>query len=823
MENLIADLRHALRVFWKSPGFTAIAIAALALGIGANTAIFSVINVVLLKPLPYPEPGRLMQLGRLFPNGVGNSSSVPKFNTWKKNDVFEAITAYDFAGPGMNIGGRDRPEQVKGIHISAEYFRVFGATPAIGRTFTSQEDLPGGPKVAIISYTLWKDRFAADPGLVGRSIDIGGEPSTVVGIMPAAFQSDPPADIFIPLQADPNSTNQGHYLRVAARLKPGVTLQAAKAHMKIVGERFRQANPEWMDKTESVSVVPLQDAEVGDVRPALLILLGAVGFVLLIACANVANLQLARASTRQREMAIRTAIGANRTRIVRQLLTESVVLALAGGVCGFILGAWGVRVLLDIAPGNIPRISDTAHAATLVSALDWRVLCFTLGISFATGILFGLFPAVHVSRLDVNTSLKDTSGRAGTGRHQNRARGVLVVSEIALALVLLVCAALMIRTFVGLRAVNPGFDPHNVLTLQTSLSGGRYGTTAQVDNLIRQMAPRLESLPGVQSAATAIMLPIEGGVDLPFNIEGKPPAKGNKYSGDEQWRSVSAHYFSAFKIPLLRGRAFTDHDMGQSAKVVIINQTMAKKYWPKQDPIGSRMTIGKGLGPDFDEPAREIVGIVGDVRENGLADADQGVMYVPDGQVSNGLTQLANKVLPLSWIVRTSMEPKALTAAIQHEFLAFDGQLPVSKVRTMEQVIAESTARQDFNMLLLTIFAATALLLAAIGIYGLMSYSVEQRTQEIGIRIALGAGSQDMLRLVIVQGLRLAGIGMAIGLAAAFGLTRLLSSLLFGVKTTDPIAFGAVVVTLATVAGIATYIPARRATRIDPVIALRYE
>ena len=823
MENLIADLRHSMRVFRKSPGFTAIAVAALALGIGANTAIFSVINQVLLKPLPYPESDRLMQLGRLYPGGVGNSTSIPKFNTWKKNDVFEAITAYDFAGPGMNIGGRDRPEQVKGIHVSADYFRVFGAAPAIGRTFTVQEDLPGGPKVAVLSYTLWKDRFAADPGLVGRSIDIGGEPATVVGIMPAAFESDPPADIFIPLQADPNSVNQGHYLLVAGRLKPSVTLAAAKAQMKVVGERFRQANPEWMDKTESVSVIPLQEAEVGDVRPALLILLGAVGFVLLIACANVANLQLARASTRQREMAIRTAIGANRTRIVRQLLTESVVLALAGGVCGFILGAWGVRVLLAIAPGNIPRISDAAHTATLVSALDWRVLSFTLGISLATGILFGLFPAVHVSRLDVNTSLKDTSGRAGTGRHQNRARGVLVVSEIALALVLLVCAALMIRTFVGLRAVNPGFDPHNVLTLQTSLSAGRYATTAQVDNLIRQMAPRLESLPGVESAATALMLPIEGGVDLPFNIEGKPPGKGDKYNGNEQWRSVSAHYFSAFKIPLMRGRAFTEHDIGQSARVVIINQTMAKKYWPKQDPIGSRITIGKGLGPDFDEPAREIVGIAGNVREHGLTDADQGVMYVPDGQVSNGLTQLANKVLPLSWIVRTSMEPKALTAAIQHEFLAFDGQLPVSKIRTMEQVIAEATARQNFNMLLLTIFAATALLLAAIGIYGLMAYSVEQRTQEIGIRIALGAGSHDMLRLVIVQGLRLAGIGMAIGLAAAFGLTRLLSSLLFGVKTTDPMAFGVVVATLAAVAGIATYIPARRATRIDPVIALRYE
>jgi putative ABC transport system permease protein len=823
MENLITDLRHALRVFWKSPGFTAIAVAALALGIGANTAIFSVINVVLLKPLPYAEPGRLMQVGRSYPDGVGDSTSIPKFNVWKRNDVFEAITAYDFAGPGMNIGGGDRPEQVKGIHISADYFRVFGAAPALGRSFTAQEDLPGGPKVAVLSYTLWKDRFAADPGLVGRPIDIGGEPATVVGITPAAFQSDPPAEIFIPLQADPNSTNQGHYLRVAGRLKPGVTLQAARAQMKIVGERFRRANPEWMDKTESVGVVPLQEAEVGDVRPALLILLGAVGFVLLIACANVANLQLARASTRQREMAIRTAIGASRTRIVRQLLTESVVLALAGGMCGFILGAWGVRLLLAITPGNLPRISDSTHSATLVSALDWRVLAFTLGISFATGILFGLFPAVHVSRLDVNSSLKDTSSRAGTGRHQNFARGVLVVSEIALALVLLVGAALLIRTFVGLRAVNPGFDPHNTLTLQTSLSGGRYGTTSKVDNLIRQMTPRLESLPGVQSAASAIMLPIEGGVDQPINIEGKPPAKGDKYNGNEQWRSVSAHYFSAFKVPLLRGRAFTDHDTGQSARVLIINETMAKKYWPKEDPIGTRMTIGKGLGPDFEEPAREIVGIVGDVREHGLADARQGVMYVPAGQVADGLTQLVNKVVPLSWVVRTSMEPKALTAAIQHEFLAFDGQLPVSKIRTMEEVIAESTARQNFNMLLLTIFAATALLLAAIGIYGLMAYSVEQRTQEIGIRIALGAGSQDMLRLVIVQGLTLAGIGMAIGLAAAFGLTRLLSSLLFGVKATDPIAFGIVVATLAAVAGVATYIPARRATRIDPVIALRYE
>ncbi|HXM43191.1 MAG TPA: ABC transporter permease [Bryobacteraceae bacterium] len=823
MENLLADLRHAFRVFRKSPGFTAIAVAALALGIGANTAISSVINVVLLKPLPYPDPDRIMQVARGFPGGVGNSASVPKFNAWKKNDVFEAMAAYDFAGPGMNVGGSDHPEQVKGIHVSSEFFRVFGVSPVLGRTFTGAEDMPSGPKVAVISYQLFSHRLGADLRLVGTPIQIAGEPTTVVGVLPATFKSDPPADIFIPLQADPDSTNQGHYLLVAGRLKPGVTLQAAKAQMKIVGERFRQANPMWMDKNESVAVVPLQEAQVGNVKLPLMILLGAVGFVLLIACANVANLQLARASTRQREMAIRTAIGANRLRIVRQLLTESVILALAGGILGFAIGALGVRALLAIAPGNLPGITDSTHAATAVSALDWHVLGFTLAVAFATGILFGLYPAVHVSRLDVNSALKDTSGRSGTGRHQNRARGFLVVSEIALAVILLVGAALMIRTFASLRAVDPGFDPRNVLTLQTSLSGGRYDTTAKVDNLIRQMTPRLESLPGLQSAATAIMLPIEGGIDLPFNIAGKPPAKGAMYNGDEQWRSISAHYFAAFKIPLLRGRVFSEHDTGNSARVIVINEAMAKKYWQNEDPIGHVMTLGKGLGPEFEEPAREIVGIVGNVRENGLTDSRQSVMYVPAGQITDGLTQLANKVIPLSWIVRTSQEPTALATAIQREFLAVDGQLPVSKFRTMEQVISESTARSNFNMLLLTIFAATALLLAALGIYGLMSYSVEQRTQEIGIRVALGASGGDMLRMVIGRGLLLAGVGLAIGLAAAFGLTRLLSSLLFGVKANDPIAFGAVVLTLGAVAWLAVYIPARRATRIDPLIALRYE
>jgi predicted permease len=823
MENLLSDLRHAFRVFRQSPGFAAIAAAALALGIGANTAIFSVINVVLLKPLPFPESDRIMQLERQFPGGSGNSVSIPKFNAWKDNDVFESIAAYDFAGVGMSIGAGERAAQEQGIHVSSQYFKVFGVSPLLGRAFTPEEDLPNGPKVAVVSYRFFSRHMAGDLRAVGQPLKIGGVPTTIVGVLPATFESEPVGEIFIPLQADPNSTNQGHYLRVAGRLKEGVTLQRAQAAMKIAGERFRQANPTWMDKTEGVAVVPLQNALVGDVRLPLLILLGAVGFVLLIACANVANLQLARASTRQREMAIRTAIGASRARIVRQLLTESTLLGLAGGILGFVIGALGVRALLVIAPGDLPRINDPMHIGSSVSALDWRVLCFTLSISLATGILFGLFPAVHVSRLDVNSSLKDTSGRAGTGRRQNRARGFLVVSEIALAVVLLVGAALLIRTFAGLRAVNPGFNAHSILTLQTAMTGSRYGTTAQVDNLIRQMTQRLEGMPGVQSAATAIMLPIEGGVDLPFTIAGKPPAKGDKYNGDEQWRSVSPHYFAAFQIPLLRGRVFNEHDAGNSMHIVIINEAMAKKYWKKEDPIGHSITIGGGLGPQFEEAAREIVGIVGTVREGGLAEAEQGVMYVPAGQVTDGLTQLANSVLPLSWIVRTSMQPTALSAAIQHEFQTFDAQLPVSKIRTMEQVISDSTARQNFNAILLSVFAGVALLLAATGIYGLMSYSVEQRTQEIGIRMALGASTPDMLRLVIGRGLSLAGIGLAVGLAGAYGLTRLLATLLFGVKSNDPLAFGSVAAILTVVAWLAAYIPARRATRIDPVIALRYE
>jgi predicted permease len=591
--------------------------------------------------------------------------------------------------------------------------------------------------------------------------------------------------------------------------------------MKVVGEQFRKANPKWMDDKESVAVVPMREATTGDVRTALLVLLGAVAMVLLIACANVANLLLSRAAGRQRELAIRAAMGASRGRVIRQLLTESVLLAGCGGLLGYALGIAGVRGLLLLTPGNIPRLTALDGAHVTVPVLDWRVALFTIAVSVLTGIVFGLFPALHTSKPNLSTALKEASGRSGTGLRHNRIRSVLVISEVALALVLLVGATLLIRTFVGLRSVNPGFDAHNVLTLQTSLAGGAYGTTAKVNNLSTQVVRRIESLPGVEAAASTIMLPVEGGIDLPFTIAGKPPAQGD-YNGDEQWRFASPHYFRTFKIPLLRGRVFTEADSGNSARVVIINDTMARKYWGKEDPIGQVITIGKGLGPQFEDPPRLIVGIVGNVRESGLANQDS-VMYIPQGQVPEGLTALANNVIPLSWAIRTATEPMSMRVSVERELHAVDGLMPVSRERSMEQAISDAVSRQSFNMVLLSIFAGIALVLAAIGIYGLMSYSVHQRTQEIGIRMALGASRGNMLNLVLRQGMLLAGTGLVLGLALAFGATRVLGSLLFSVKASDPQTFGAVAGILAMVALLAAYIPARRATGIDPAISLRYE
>jgi putative ABC transport system permease protein len=657
MESLLADIRQSLRLMRKSPAFTAVAVAALALGIGANTAIFSVVDKVLLSPLPYAEPDRMVSLSRKFLNSDGGGSvSIPKYMAWRHNDVFSAMALYDQSGPGLNLGGVGRPQQIKGVHISADYFKVFGASPMLGRTFTASEDGPNGPKAAIIAEKLWRSHFASDPAILNRTILLNSESYPIVGVIPDSFAASPAAEVWIPLQADPNSANQGHYLSAAARLKPGITIDQARAEMRVAGDAFRRANPKWMDKKEGVAVIPMRDSVVRNVKPALLVLLGAVVFVLLIACANVANLLLARAASRQRELAIRAAVGASRGRVIRQLLTESVILSGCGGLLGLVLGVWGVRALLLLVPGNIPRLDDPAKVQGLFSLLDWRMVGFTLAVSFVTGILFGLFPALQISNPDVASTLKEASGRSATGRKQNRIRKLLVGAEMALALVLLASAALLIRTFVGLSTADPGIDPHHVMTMQTSLAGERYASTAKENEFTVRALRRIENIPGVEAAATSLVLPTDSEVDLPFQIAGKPPKSGDMYNGDEQWRSVTPHYLAVFKIPLLRGRFVQETDTEAAAKIVVINQTMAKKYWPNENPIGQVITIGKGLGPQFDDQPRQIVGVVGDVRETGLRDTKVGVMYLPQSQQPEGITQLANSVLPLSWSVRSRLD-----------------------------------------------------------------------------------------------------------------------------------------------------------------------
>jgi putative ABC transport system permease protein len=667
---------------------------------------------------------------------------------------------------------------------------------------------------------LWRRRFATDPNIVGKNIELGGEPYLVTGVLAATFTSDPPADIYLPLQADPNSTDQAHYLRSAARMKPGVTLAQAQAAMKLAAEEYKRKFPGniGMGPQDSFTAEPLRDSVIGDVRKSLLILLGAVGMVLLIACANVANLLLVRATMRKREIAIRAAMGAGRGRIIRQLLTESVLLSLGGGVFGLALGYFGVRALLTINPGNIPRIGEQGAAITL----DWRVLAFTLLVSLGTGILFGLIPAFNASHADLGLTLKESGSRSGSGLSQNKARATLIVTEVALALVLLVGAALLIRTFAALRGVNPGFSTDKILTMEMSLTGTRFDTAAAVNQLVRDSQRRVESLPGVVAFASTCCLPLEGGFGLPFIIEGRPLTDGPAHGG-AGYRPLSPRYFEVFKIPLLRGRMFTDHDDAGAELVVLINEGMAKKYWQDANPVGQRITIGKGVGPEFEEPAREIVGIVGDVRNGGLDSEPDPIMYVPVAQMTNGQTALNNHIIPITWIVRTKVEPFSLSTEIQQQLRVASGGLPVSHIRSMDQVRSESTQRTDFNMTLLVIFAGVALLLAAIGIYGLMAYSVQLRTQEIGIRMALGAGPQDVRTMVVKQGMRLALIGVFLGVAAALALTRLMATLLYGVKPWDPAAIVSVAVLLGAVALLATYFPARRASRVDPMIALRYE
>ncbi len=563
---------------------------------------------------------------------------------------------------------------------------------------------------------------------------------------------------------------------------------------------------------------PLRDTIVSDVRSSLLVLVGAVSFVLLIACANVANLLLVRATGRKREFAIRAAMGAGRGRIIRQLLTESVLLSLVGGVLGLILGFVGVRALLAVSPGGIPRIGENGAAV----GIDWRVLAFTLGLSVFTGILFGLFPALSASSPDLNSTLKESSNRSGTGFRQGKARSLLVISEVSLALVLLIGAALLIRTFIALRGVNPGFNPHNVLTMEMSLTGNRFTKTAGVAQMVRDGRERLSAIPGVEDSASTCCLPLEGGFGLPFIVVGRPLGK-DIATGGAGWMNASPGYFDVYKIPILRGRDFTDQDVAGAPGVVIINQAMAKRFWPKEDPVGQQIIIGKGVGPEFEEPARQIVGIVGDIRDGGLNRDPRPVMIIPQAQVLDGITALNARIGPVVWLVRTHTDPHQFISAVTEQLRQTSGGFPVARVRTMDEVVIHSTARQDFNMLLLTIFGASALILAAIGIYGLMAYSVQQRTQEMGIRMALGADRGTIRNLVVWHGMTLALIGVVIGVGAAFGLIRLLASFLFGVKIYDPMVFVTVPVILSAVALAAVWFPATRASKLDPMQALRVD
>jgi putative ABC transport system permease protein len=815
MEIFLTNLRQSLRTLAKSPGFTLVAVLTLALGIGANTAIFSVVNAVLLQPLSYPNPDRLVEVVWTTADGISDATSIPKFNNWhEQTQVFDSVAAYDFAGPGINLTGGDRPEQLKGIRVSADYFRVFGAPMAIGRTFSADEDRPGGSAVVVISNALWRSRFGRDPGIINRAIDLGGEPYVVIGVLGPTFTSDPKSDVWLPLKPDPNSIDQGHYLRATARLKPGVTIDQAKGAMKLAADQFRQKFPkELTGPKDSFSVVPLRDAVIGDVRSSLLFLFGAVALVLLIACVNVANLLLARATIRRREIAIRSAMGASRSHLVWQSLTESVLLSLAGATLGVGLGYLGVRALLAMNPGDIPRIGDNGEELSL----DWRVLLFTLLVAVITGILFGLVPALTASRSNITSTLRESGARAGGGMRHNKTRSILVVTEMALALILLIGAVLLIRTFGALRGVNPGFDARNVLTMQMSLAGVHFEKAAAVDPLERDGRQRLESLPGVVSAALTCCLPLEGGYGLPFTIEGHPQT-----DTESQWVSISPHYFDVFRIPVTSGRAFNERDNGAGSRVVIVNEEFAKKFFTKGDGLGSQVTIGKGVGPEFEEPAREIVGIVGDVRQ-GLDQPPNPVMYVPLAQVNDGVIALNNRIGAIEWTVRTKLQPFSLSADIQRELREASGGLPVAHIRSMQQVVGESTARNDFNMTLLTIFASVALLLAAIGIYGLMAYSVQQRTQEIGVRMALGANPHQVRSMVVLQGMRLNLIGVIIGVVASLALARLMKSMLFGVQPWDPATIVVVVILLTFVTLLAAYLPARRASRVDPIVALRYE
>ncbi len=777
METLLQDLRYAARMLLKKPGFTLIAVVTLALGIGANTAIFSVVNAVLLRPLPFPQAERIMSVGRDYV-GVNQVGPVddPRFLFWREqSQSFEALSAAMSMGAGVNLAGGAEPEFVPALKVSVDFFRVLGVSPASGRSFTAEEDQAGGEGVAILSDGLWRRRFGADGGIVGKTISINGESYTVVGIMPPGFRFTEPAEVFTPLRPGRGSGNAGFNLNVLGRLKPGVTREQALAEMKLIVESLRAKEPKMI-------------------------------VVLLIACANVANLQLTRAASRHKEMAVRMALGAGWRRIVRQLLTEAVLLALVGAAAGLLLAAWGTEVLARFIPeGLMPRVDEIGF--------DWRVLAFTLAAAIATGVVFGLAPALRAARVDLNEALKAGAGKGAAGASRTRLHSALVVTEIALALVLLIGATLLIRTFAKLRSVDPGFDPHHVLTFRIKPSGERYETASQVADFNRRAIERIKNLPGVEFAAAINALPLEGQYNLPVEFEDKLGQMRTV-----QFRLIAPDYFRVMKIGLRQGREFAEHE--REEHVVIVNDAFARQYLTDVNPLGQQIFVGRPLGAP--QPLH-IVGVVGDAKQSDLATDAPPAVFVPDSQVQPELWKLVNRSLAMRFVMRTAGESLSLGSAVKREMLNVDPMLSVTNLRSMEEVLSRSIGQQRFNMLIVGIFAGLGLALTAIGIYGVVSYAVAQRTHELGIRLALGAQVGDVLRLILKQGVLLALGGVAIGLAGAFVLTRVIKGFLFGVSATDPPTFIFVSALLMVVTLLACYLPARRATRVDPIVALRYE
>jgi predicted permease len=809
METLLQDVRYGFRMLRKNPGFTAVAVIALGLGIGANTAIFSVVNAVLLRPLPYKHPEQLVVLLHDDRNPVAPGNFVD----WQRqNHVFEAMGAAEYWTP--NLTGNENAEKMWALQITPDVLPMLGVQPLLGRVFLPEEQESGKNHEVVLSYQIWQSNFAGDQRVLGRSMTLDGDSYTIVGAMPRDFKFAPfwatKAGLWAPLTLGDRANNRtSNSLRIFARLKSGVTLQAARAEMATITGRLEQQYP---GTNRNLTVTPLKEKVVGNIRPALLVLLVAVGFVLLIACANVAHMLLARAAARQKEIAVRSALGARRSRMVRQFLTESLALALLGGVAGLLLAQLGIHALVALSPADIPRVETVG--------LDGSVLGFALAISVLTGVIFGLAPALHASSINLSDSLKEGERGSSEGIQRNRLRSVLVASEFGFAMVLLIGAGLMIRSFLALQAVDPGFNPHNVLSMVVSVTGTKEAGADRRALFFQQMLERIQATPGVRSASAINHLPLAGDIwGFPFSVEGRPrPRPGESPSAI--YRVVLPGYFRTMNIPMLRGRDISESDNVHAPGVVVVNEFLARRYWPGEDPVGKRIT----LDDSEKNPSRlTVIGVVKNTFRGDWAEPPQEEFFLPYLQTHSYLEDPSSHFAYLTLVVRTGGDPASLVPTIRSAIASLDINVPVSEVQTMDEVIAESTAEPKFYLLLLGTFATVALILAAVGIYGVMTFSVSRRTHEIGIRMALGAQAADVIKLVVRQGMVLACAGVGAGVLGALALTRMMSGLLYGIRPTDPLTFVLVGLGLSLVAAIASFIPAYRAAKFDPMVALRYE